>query len=118
MKVAILIYADCESGDESYSRVMNALEAAKEFKNAKDDIKVIFDGAGTLTAAAIANEDHSMNYLYLSVRDKIVGVCSFCAGAYEVRDPIRAVGMHLIAEYEQHPSIRTLVRDGYQIITF
>jgi hypothetical protein len=45
-KAAIVVLAGTESHAD-LGRVTNALEAAKEFEEAGDDVEVIFDGAGT-----------------------------------------------------------------------
>lgn len=44
-KVAIVILADTDT-HEGLGRVVNALEAVKEFKDGHDDVQLIFDGAG------------------------------------------------------------------------
>ncbi len=45
VKFAIVVFADTET-HEGCRRVVNALEAVKEFKDAHDDVQLIFDGAG------------------------------------------------------------------------
>ena len=45
-KAAIVVLADTESHGD-LGRLVNALEAVKEFKEAGDDVQLIFDGAGT-----------------------------------------------------------------------
>jgi hypothetical protein len=35
-----------------------------------------------------------------------------------VKDAVVARGVQLAGEYEGHPSVRRLVHDGYQVITF
>jgi hypothetical protein len=40
------------------------------------------------------------------------------AAAFGVRKEVEAAQVELLDEYEQHPSIRRLVADGYQVITF
>ena len=45
-KVAIIILADIET-KENFGRAVNGLMTAKEFKDAGDDVQIIFDGAGT-----------------------------------------------------------------------
>ncbi len=65
------------------------------------------DGAGILA-----------NKLYEAVRDAVAGACGYCAGAFHAEDSVREADVHLLHEYEGHPSIRSLVNDGYQVITF
>lgn len=45
-KVAIVVLAGTET-HEGLGRVVNALEAAKELKEGNDEVRIIFDGAGT-----------------------------------------------------------------------
>ena len=45
-KAAIFVLADTQT-EEDLGRVVNALAAAKEFKQAGDKVQVIFDGTGT-----------------------------------------------------------------------
>ncbi len=46
------------------------------------------------------------------------GACRFCAAAFGVKEEVERSGIPLLGEYEGHPSIRKLVSQGYQIITF
>ena len=45
-KVAIVILADT-AGPGDFGRAVNGLMTAKEFKEAGDEVQIIFDGAGT-----------------------------------------------------------------------
>jgi hypothetical protein len=116
-KIAIVVLSDMETHSDM-ARVSNALETAKEFKAAGDEVKIIFDGGGVVSAVAIADPSSKLYRLYTQVQDKITGVCRFCSRAFEVYDQAEALGLPFLAEYDQHPSLRQLVVDGYQIITF
>ncbi len=116
-KVAIVILADTET-HESLGRVVNALEAVKEFKDGHDDVQLIFDGAGPKWIPALEKPDHMAHGLYVAVKDRISGACDFCAGAFGVKDQVVACGVKLTGEYDGHPSFKTLVSQGYQVITF
>jgi hypothetical protein len=48
----------------------------------------------------------------------IGGACSYCSGAYGVKDQGEQTGVTLLDEYEGHPSLRTLICDGYAVVTF
>ncbi|MBI4512205.1 MAG: DsrE family protein [Deltaproteobacteria bacterium] len=116
-KVAIVVLADTET-HEGLGRVVNALEAAKEFKEANDDVRLIFDGAGTKWPGELARPEHRVHRLYAAVSDKIAGVCTFCAGAFGMTEAITACELPLLGDYEGHPSFRELVVQGYRVITF
>lgn len=117
MKVAIDVLADTESHGD-LGRVFNALEAVKEFKDNHDDVRLIFDGAGTKWVVELSKPDHKAHGLYAAVQDKVAGVCEFCAGAFGVKEQVLACGAPLTGDYDGHPSFRKLLADGYQIITF
>lgn len=84
----------------------------------KDDVRIVFDGAGTAWVPELAKKEHKAHGLYAAVGDRIAGVCAYCAGAFGVKDAVVAQGVQLAGEYEGHPSVRRLVHDGYQVITF
>jgi hypothetical protein len=41
-----------------------------------------------------------------------------CARAYGVKDEAEAAGVRLLDEYKGHPSVRQLISEGYEVITF
>ncbi|MDS0219938.1 hypothetical protein NDI54_01070 [Haloarcula sp. S1AR25-5A] len=113
---AFIIFAGTESPSD-LGRVVNALEGAKEFAETEgDNIEVIFDGGGTQWIPELEDEDHDYHDLYAAVRDK-VSVCDYCASAYDVSEAVDEAGLATLAEYDGHPSIRSLVDDEYEIIT-
>src|SRR5574341_905301 len=116
-KIAVIVLAGKET-HEGLGRVANALEAVKELKGAGDEVQLIFDGAGTEWVPELSNPEHMANPLFSSVRDRIVGVCDFCAGAFGVKEKVGECKLPLLSEFEGHPSIRKLISGGYQIITF
>lgn len=116
-KIAIVVLADTET-HEGLGRVVNALEAAKEFKEGGDDVRIIFDGAGTKWVPELSKPESKAHGLYQAISDKVAGVCSFCAGAFGAKQGVQAVRVPFISEYEGHPSFRKLVNEGYQILTF
>ena len=115
-KAAILVLAGTESPADT-GRVVNALEAAREFDQAGDELELIFDGAGTQWVGELEDEEHDYHDLYQSVRDE-VSVCDYCATAYDVDDVVDAEGLERLDEFEGHPSLRSLVEGGYEVITF
>ncbi len=116
-KIGIVVLSDMETHSDM-ARVVTALEAAKEFKAAGDEVEIIFDGGGVVSAVAIADPGSKLHRLYTHVQDNIAGVCRYCSRSFEVYDQAEALGLPLLAEYDQHPSLRRLAVEGYQIITF
>ncbi len=116
-KFAVFVFADDET-KEGLGRVVNAMEAVKELSEANHDVKLFFDGYGTVWPAKLASKDHLAHGLYESVKGNIDGACSFCATAFVAKNGIQKCELKLIDEYDQHISIAKLVSDGYQIINF
>jgi hypothetical protein len=117
MKVAVVVLAGTET-HEGLGRLVNALEVAKELKEAGDTVTIVFDGAGAEGAAALSAPEHKAHGLLLAVREHIQGACSYCANAFGVRTKLEKADIPLLSEYEDHPSVRTLMQQDYQILTF
>ncbi|WP_049920131.1 DsrE family protein [Halobiforma nitratireducens] len=113
---AIVVLAGTESPAD-LGRVVNALQTAKEFDEEGDDVTLIFDGAGTKWVRELEDEDHDYHALYAAV-SHLAEVCVYCVGAYGVNDAVDDSEVDRIDDYEGHPSIRLLVADGAEIITF
>jgi hypothetical protein len=114
MKVAIVVYNG--PADESFG--YRALMTAREMKDAGDDVVLVFDGTGTETLASYLKPGQKPGALIESVRDRILGACGYCAQAHGVKDALVAAGIPLLTDYKGHASLRKLMLDGYQIITF
>ncbi len=116
-KAAVVILAGTD-GHENLGRIANGLEAAKEFAETDgDELELIFDGAGTQWIPELEDEDSDYHELYQAVKND-TSACSYCAGAFEVDEAIDDAGVSLVDDYEGHPSIRSLVDDDYEILTF
>ncbi|GAB6880589.1 hypothetical protein JCM17823_28630 [Halorubrum gandharaense] len=115
-KAAIIVYAGTEQASD-LGRVVNAMEAVREFDEADDDVELLFDGAGVQWVGELEDADHDYHDLYTSVRQH-AAVCDYCASAYGVDEPVNASGLERADDFDGHPSIRDLVADGYEIITF
>ncbi|MFA1609654.1 hypothetical protein [Halobellus rubicundus] len=114
---AVVILAGTESHAD-LGRLVNGLEAAKEFAETEgDELELIFDGAGTQWIPELEDEDHSYHELYRAVRDE-TSVCDYCVGAFDVDDAVEDAGVPTLDDHEGHPSVRSLVDDDYEIITF
>ena len=116
-KLALIIFADTET-HEGLARAVNALETAIEAKENNDEVKIVFDGAGTKWIPELANKDHKAHILFDKVNDKVTGACEFCAGAFGVKEKIQELKFPLLNEYHKHPSLRSYVAQGYSVITF
>lgn len=116
-KAAIVILTGTESHAD-LGRLVNGLQTAKEFQETEGDtVEVIFDGASTAWIPELEDESHDVHPLYNSLRENI-SVCDYCTGAFEVEEGIDESGLDRRSEFNGHPSIRSLVADGYEVITF
>jgi len=116
-KIAIVVLAE-EGSHEAMGRVANALEFAKELKENGDDVRIVFDGAGTTFIPVLSDEEYDMHPLYKAVEDTIDGACKFCAKAFGVINEVNKTDVDLLDDYDDHPSLRSYINDGYQIVTF
>lgn len=115
LKIAVVIYEPITSNT---ARVYRGLKTALEFKQAGDDIVVVFDGSGVETLAAITAPSHKMNPLAVALKDNIRGACGFCVTSHGVSDEIAQGGWNLLTDYKGEASVRNLVVEGYQILNF
>lgn len=116
-KVAIVVLAGTES-HESLGRAVNALELAKELQEHDDEVQIVFDGAGTEWIPELEDQEHDAHPLYAAVKENIYGACRFCAKAFGVFGEIQKTDITLLDEYDQHPSLRNFIADGYRVVTF
>ena len=124
MKAAIVVFSDPKSGsEESLGRVFNALAAAYDFKQKGDDVRILFQGAGTRWAGELTRTDHPAHGLFETVKDKVAGVSCGCAEVFGATADAEKNGFELIKNNSVPntsglPSFRNLTSDGYTVLTF
>ncbi len=124
MKAAIVVMSDAKSGtEEALGRLFNALATAYDFKQNGDEVSLLFQGAGTRWCGEIYKEEHPANALYQAVEDKVLGVSRACADVFGARDDaekhgVALLGDNVIPSVGGLPSLRTLIDNGYRVITF
>ena len=111
-KIAIVVFADINTM-EAMGKVSNAFILASEAIEAGDELKIIFEGAGTKWIGEMGKTDHMLHQMYLGMKKHITGVCAYCAKAFGVKK----AGISLIDEYKNHPSLRNLFVEGFDVIT-
>lgn len=118
-KTALVVLAGTE-GHSDLGRVFNALEVAREYKDdgQGDEVTLIFDGAGTEWIPELEDPEHDAHEIYKSVEDRIEGACRFCAKSFGVFQEIQETDIEFLDDFEGHPSIKSLVDEGYEVITF
>lgn len=99
MKTAIVVFADPKAGtDEALGRLFNALFLAYELKQKKQEVALIFQGAGTRWASELVRPEHPAHALYALVEDTVLGVCGGCADVFGARDAATAAGAKLVRQ--------------------
>jgi hypothetical protein len=123
-KTAIIIYSDPKSGsEEALGRLFNGLFLAHELKEKKQDVAVVFQGAGTRWPTQLVKADHAAHALYEAVKDVVAGVCGGCADVFGATEDARKTGLKL--DYEKAipgtPGVLDLssyIDQGYSLVTF
>lgn len=115
-KIAIVILADTIS-IEAMGKVSNAFVLANESIDNGDELKIIFEGAGTKWIGELEKEDNMLHKAYLEIKKHITGVCAHCSNAFGVKNEVEKAGIPFIDEYKNHPSLRNLFVEGFHVIT-
>ena len=115
-KIAIVVFSDTNTM-EALGKVSNAFVLATEAIEAGDELKIIFEGAGTKWIGELEKEDHKLHGLYQNIKSKITGVCKFCSQVFGVKNEVEKAGLPLLDEYKDHPSLRNLFSEGFHLIT-
>jgi len=124
MKVTIAIFSDPKNGsEEALGRVFNGLAAAYDFKQAGDDVSVVFQGTGTRWIGELTKKEHPAHELFEAVKDQVAGVSCGCADVFGGAEEAQKSGFDLI---KNNPipgtsgltSFRTLISEGSTVLTF
>jgi hypothetical protein len=115
-KVAVVIYSNITV--EPASRAYRAFGFVAELLAHGDDVVVVFDGGGSATLAAVLEPGHKLHRPWQRAAAALRGVCSHCARGYGVADALTAAGVPMLTEDHGHASLRDLLLEGRQIITF
>lgn len=119
-KVAIILHAGT-GNHEQQARAFHSLVYAKELQERGSEVRLVFDGAGTEWLARWNDpqdeHDKQLAGFFQAVKQDglVYSVCDFCSGAFQVRDKLVAAGEPLVAQYMNHPSVASLVDEGFQV---
>lgn len=99
MKTAIVIFSDPKSGtEEALGRVFNGLAAAYDFKQAGEEVSILFQGTGSRWIAELGKADHPAHDLFEAVKDKVAGVSCGCAAVFGATEEVEKSGYGLIKD--------------------
>ncbi len=124
MKTAIIILSDPNTGsEEALGRVFNALAAAYDYKQANDNVEILFQGAGTRWVGELSKPDHPAHTLFKEVEDTVAGVSCGCTDVFGGAEDAKISGFDLINNNPVPgtsglPSIRQLQNDGFNVLIF
>jgi len=123
-KTAIVVFSDPKAGsEEALGRLFNAMFVAYELKEKKQEVALIFQGAGVRWASEVVKLDHPAHALYEAVQDTVVGVCGGCADVFGATDDVRDAGLKLVNE-KAIPGTSGVIDlskyldEGYRVLTF
>ena len=95
MKTVVIIFSDPKAGtDEALGRLFNALFLTYELKEKKQDVTLLFQGAGARWPEVLAHPDHPGHALYDSLTDRII-ICGGCADVFGATAGLEPMGVHL-----------------------
>jgi len=123
-KTAIVIFSDPKAGsDEALGRLFNAMFVAYELQEKKQDVALIFQGAGVRWASELVKPDHPAHALYKAVKGTVVGACGGCADVFGATADARAAGFNLINDKAIPGTSGILdlskyLDQGYRLLTF
>ncbi len=123
-KTAIVVLSDPKSGgDEALGRLFNAMFAAYELKEKKQDVALIFQGAGVRWAAEVVKPNHPAHALYNAVQSTVVGVCGGCVDVFDDTGAVKKSGLTLVREKEIPGTAGVIdlskyLDNGYRLVTF
>jgi len=114
-KYVIFVHA----GETELARALHALLYAQEIHESGHEVKVIFDGAGTVWVKQFEDEGNKYHQVYKAVKSLgvIEGVCDYCAGAFGVKEELQKSNTKFVGERNGHPSLSQFIENDYQIIT-
>ncbi|MBS9717761.1 DsrE family protein [Pseudohalocynthiibacter aestuariivivens] len=123
-KTAIVVYSDPKAGsEEAVGRLFNAMFLAYELKDKKQEVELIFQGAGVRWASELVNPEHPAHALYNAVSDTVAGACKGCAEVFGATDDVKSAGFELVGD-KAIPGTAGVIDlsryldEGYRIVTF
>jgi len=123
-KTAIVVYSDPKAGsEEAVGRLFNAMFLAYELKDKKQEVELIFQGAGVRWASELVKPEHPAHALYNAVSDTVAGACKGCAEVFGATDDVKSAGFELVGD-KAIPGTAGVIDlsryldEGYRIVTF
>ena len=83
-------------------------------------VRVILEGAATSLIGQLADPDAPFGKLYGQLREKnlVSCICRACSQKMGSLEEAEKQGLAIVGDMQGHPSIESLVSEGFQIISF
>ena len=115
-RVAIIIYSKLDGAGKS--AVYRAMMFVDELLRGGDDVALVFDGAGSTALAEMLVPGSALHPVWTKAAPALRGVCHYCAKSYGVLEALEAAHVPLLGDDRGHASLRALLLEGRQIVTF
>ena len=115
-RIAVVIYSKLEGAGRS--AVYRAMMFVDELRRGGDDVALVFDGAGTTALAEMLVPGSDLHHTWSKAAPALRGACRYCAKSYGVLDALEAAKVPMLGDDRGHASLRALLLEGRQIITF
>jgi hypothetical protein len=123
MKTAIVVLSDPKGGEDALGRVFNALALASDLERRREEVEVVFQGAGTRWTGVLGDADHPAHALFDAVKDEVVGASSGCAVVFGAQEDAERNGFDLVHDnpVPGTPGLASIARyltEGWNVVTF
>ncbi len=115
-RIAVVIYSKLEGAGKS--AVYRAMMFVDELRRGGDDVALVFDGAGTTALAEMLVPGNDLHHTWSKAAPALRGACRYCAKSYGVLDALEAAQVPMLGDDRGHASLRALLLEGRQIVTF
>ncbi len=115
-RIAVVIYSSLEGAGKS--AVYRAMMFVDELRRGGDDVALVFDGSGTGALAEMLVPGNDLHGTWTKAAPALRGACRYCARSYGVLEALEAAQVPMLGEDRGHASLRQLLQEGRQIITF
>ncbi len=114
MKTALFVF----NGDPMC--FIHVLLNALDLHAAGHEAVIVMEGASVALPPQLVKPDHPLSRLFGQVREKglLAGACKACSVKLGTASEVEAAGVALIGDMSGHPSMRSYMEAGYQIVTF
>lgn len=99
---------------------IHVLLNALDLHAAGRETRIVMEGASVALVPALAAPEHPLAGLFAKAREAglLDGACRACSVKLGVAAGVEAAGVALIGDMSGHPSMRSYMEAGWQVVTF